>query len=103
MTETIARIAANGQIELVSENEFAAALSSANPPKAGTILDHPILAVSQWKIQTHPVTKSPILTFLLPSNIELVFALDAEGARAMGEALQRFGVGPLGPTTPVLQ
>jgi hypothetical protein len=91
MAETMARISAEGGVELIDalsgpirsvapmtplDAAFlargmlacAAALSSANPPAAGAIGGDADLQINRWVTSTNRVTGKPVLIFLNPTR-----------------------------------
>ena len=120
MTEIMARINAEGRVELIDDRSAriesaatltpfdtaylargmlacAAALSSASPPKAGAIGGDAHLPVMKWVVTSSTLTSQPVLIFSIPPGIELTFAMSSQGAKALGEALVSQAEGLLPP------
>jgi len=94
MTEVVARINAEGRVELIDVRTAriesaatmtpfdtaylargmlacAAALSSASPPKAGAIGGDADLPVMKWVVTSSTLTSQPVIIFSIPPGIEL--------------------------------
>ncbi len=117
MAETMARISAEGRVELIDSLSApiesvapmtpldaaylargvlacAAALSSAYPPAAGAIVGDADLLINRWVVSTNRVTGKPVLIFSIQPGIELIFELTPQGAEELGAALMARGRGP---------
>ena len=116
MAETIARIDAQGRVELIDERSAtiesvvpmasadpaflargtpacAAALSSAAPPAAGAIGGDAHLPIMTWLVGSSNNTGDPLLVVTIPTCISLTFQMPAQGAMALGAALLAQGKG----------
>ncbi len=115
MAEIMARVTPQGKVELVRKQSeriegvnlaptdaahlargilaCAAALSGANPPKAGTIGGDAHLPVMHWGVGTSNINGAPILILSVPSGLELTFQLPEKTARELGSALVARGRG----------
>ena len=110
MPEIIARVAADGQIELITEKAIrlesigtltpndaaflargilacAAAVSGANPPKVGTLVGDAHLPITKWVIGTSNINGELVLLLSIPSGIELTFQIPAQAAKEIAAAL----------------
>jgi hypothetical protein len=75
----------------------AAALSSANPPQAGTIVTDMHLPITEWKTLIHPATHAPTMILKIRPGIELTFQLTMLGAKELGTGLLALGQGLMPP------
>ena len=111
MTEINARIGLNDSVELADENGriigpspqaltpdaavhlakellgCAVSLLSPSKPKPGTMPGYSEFPVQNWGTMTSPHTGELLLILLMPSGIELPFAITTAHAQAMGDAL----------------
>jgi hypothetical protein len=110
MTEIMARIGQNGDVELIDDRSAkieaagsmtphdavylargilscATALSGPNPPKPGAIVGDAHLPVVKWTVGASTFTAEPVLILSVPSGIELTFAIWPQGAKELGAAL----------------
>ena len=121
MAEILARINAEGRVELIGDQSAriesvapmtpldaaylarrmlacAAALSGSNPPTAGAIGGDAHLPIMNWAVGLSNVTGDPLLVLSVPPGIQLTFVMPKQGAKALGSALvsQSEGTAPPG-------
>lgn len=121
MTEIMARIAANGHVELIDERGIridkippltpndaaylargilacAIATFHPNPPKVGEIGADIHMPIANWTVAASAINGDVLLLLTVPSAIALTFAMSKEGAIEIGRALVARGQGiePLG-------
>jgi hypothetical protein len=123
MSETIARIADGGKIELVDEGlvrivgaqqmtpeeaaflargllACAAALTLDQPVKPGAMLGDLHLPVLKWTVNVGTQSRSPVIVFSIPPSLDLTFQTTKQIETELGTALIAHSKGGQSPELP---
>ena len=120
MAEIMARINAEGHVELITDQSVkiealdpmlpmdaaylargilacAVVLSGPNPPKVGAIGGDAHIPIITVDVRTSKASDNPVLMISIPSGLELTFEMPPQAAKQLGEALISWGSGQPAP------